>query len=218
MPLIDLSHPMEHGMTTYKGLPGPVIMDHMSRTDSRDHYAPGTEFHIGRIEMVANTGTYIDAPFHRLPQGVDIAALPLSSLANLPVTLLRRAHNAPRAIGPEAFADLPLGGHAVLIHTSHDRHWSTDAYFQDHPFLTRTAAELLRDQGVTLVGIDSLNIDSTTDPQRPVHTILLTAQIPIVEHLTNLAALPDTSARFFAVPAPVRAIGSFPVRAFAFTP
>lgn len=221
MPFIDLSHPIRHGMTTYRGLPAPAISDHLSREASRGHYGPGTEFHIGRIDMVANTGTYIDSPFHRYADGADLAGLPITSLADLPVTLLRRAQDAPRAIGPEAFAGLHLAGRAVLVHTGHARHWGSEAYFADHPYLTRDACALLCAAGAALVGIDSLNIDSTDDPARPAHTLLLGANIPIVEHLTGLEALPDapdSGLRFFAVPAPVEAFGSFPVRAFVIAP
>jgi len=214
---IDCSHTVEHGLVTYKGLPAPLICDYLSREESRKHYAPGTEFQIGKIEMVANTGTYLDSPFHRFPDGIDLADLPLASLANLPVTLVRLPPDAGRAVTAATFADLDLGGRAVLVQTNWSRHWRTDQYFEGHTFLTEDAAQLLRDSGAALVGIDSYNIDDTADGRRPVHTTLLRANIPIVEHMTNLAALPDEGARFFAVPVKVRAFGTFPVRAFALT-
>jgi kynurenine formamidase len=213
--LVDLSHTIEEGMETYRPLPGPVIEDHLSREASRAHYAPGTEFHIGRITMVANTGTYLDAPFHRFADGQDVAALDLAALADLEGVLVRVAGSAERAIGPEAFAGLELRDRAVLVHTGWDRHWRTEAYFSGHPFLTEAAAEHLRDAGAALVGIDSLNIDDTEDGRRPVHTALLAAGIPVVEHLTGLEQLPLSGFRFSAVPAPVRGMGTFPVRAFA---
>jgi arylformamidase len=210
--LIDLSHAIEDGLITYKGLPAPVICDFLSREDSRKHYAEGTEFHIGKIEMVANTGTYVDAPFHRYAHGKDLSELPLSSLADLPAVVVRAG---VRRIDASAFNGLDVSGTAVLVDTGWSQVWKTDAYFEGHPFLTEDAAILLRDEGATLVGIDSLNIDDTNDGRRPVHTTLLAAEIPIVEHLTNLAALPETGSRFFAVPVKVRALGTFPVRAFA---
>ncbi len=212
---VDCSHTVEHGLITYKGLPAPIICDYLSREDSRQHYAPGTEFQIGKIEMVANTGTYIDSPFHRFPDGIDLAGLPLTSLADLPVTLVRLPADAGRAVTAAAFAGLELAGRAVLVQTNWSRHWRTDQYFEGHTFLTEDAAHLLRDSGAALVGIDSYNIDDTADGRRPVHTALLGANIPIVEHMTNLAALPDQGGRFFAVPVKVRAFGTFPVRAFA---
>jgi kynurenine formamidase len=220
MRFFDLAHPVVHGMTTCPGLPGPVVDAHLSREASRAHYGPGTEFHIGRIAMIGNTGTYIDAPFHRHADGADLAALPLERTANLPVALVRRAPGAPRAIGPEAFAGLSLAGRAVLVQTGHARHWGGEAYFHDLPYLTREAAELLCAAGAALAGIDAMNIDSTADPARPVHTLLLGAGVPIVENLTGLDALPGEcpELRFFAVPAPVRALGSLPVRAFALAP
>lgn len=219
----DLSHTIEHGMLTYPGLPAPRISDHVDRAASRQHYAPGTEFHIGKIEMIANTGTYVDAPFHRHAHGADVAALPLASLADLDGVVICVAAGArpddnragDRAIGAAAFRGMALAGKAVLVHTGWSRHWRTEQYLHDHPFLTEDAAAHLVDAGAALVGIDSLNIDDTADLRRPVHSVLLGAGIPIVEHLTGLHALPDAGFRFFAVPAPVRGLGSFPVRAFA---
>jgi len=212
--LVDLSHPIENGMITYTGLPGPNITDHLSRKASRGHYAPGTTFQIGKIEMVANTGTYIDAPFHRYADGKDLAQFDIGSVANLDGVLFQ-ADTGTRAITPNLFKSRDVGGKAVLIHTGWDRHWSTAQYFEDHPFLTRESAAYLKSAGAALVGIDSLNIDDNTDGKRPAHTILLGAEIPIVEHMCNLGSLPAVGFKFFAVPAPVKGMGSFPVRAFA---
>ena len=210
--LIDLSHTVEDGLITYKGLPAPIICDFLSRKESRKHYAEGTEFHIGKIEMVANTGTYVDSPFHRYADGKDLSELPLSALADLPTVMVRPGD---RRIDASAFEGLDVSGRAVLVDTGWSKHWKTDAYFEGHPFLTEDAAILLRDRGARLVGIDSLNIDDTNDGRRPVHSTLLAADIPIVEHLTNLAAMPERESRFFAVPVKVKAFGTFPVRAFA---
>jgi arylformamidase len=212
---IDLSHPIEEGMVTYRGLPPPVICDHLSRTESRDHYSEGTEFHIGKITMVANTGTYIDSPFHRFAEGADIATLDLRSLAGLDGVVVRVAGMAGREIGPEAFTAQEMSGKAVLVRTGWDTHWRTDRYFEGHPYLSAAAAEYLRDSSAALVGIDSLNIDDTRGGERPVHTILLGAGIPIVEHLCGLEQLPLSGFKFSAVPAMVRGLGSFPVRAYA---
>jgi kynurenine formamidase len=215
MPLVDLSHTVEHGMTTYPGLPAPIICDYLSREASRAHYAPGVEFQIGKIEMVANTGTYIDAPFHRYLDGHDLAQLPLESLADLDAVVVRVPPDSGRAIGRAAFETRDLGAKAVLVQTGWDIHWRTDRYLSGHPFLTGDAAEYLLSQRVALVGIDSLNIDDTADPARPVHSTLLAAGIPIVEHMCNLSRLPERDFRFFAVPAKVAGFGSWPVRAFA---
>jgi arylformamidase len=212
--LIDLSHTVEHGMVTYKGLPAPVICDFLSREASRAHYAPGTEFHIGKIEMVANTGTYLDSPFHRYADGMDLSQLPLERVANLE-TVVVRLPTGRRDIGRECFDRLHVAGKAVLVATGWDRHWRTDQYFEGHPFLTAAAALWLREAGAALVGIDSLNIDDTADLTRPVHSTLLGAGIPIVEHLCGLSSLTDADTRFFAVPVKVKAFGTFPVRAFA---
>ena len=214
MSFADLSHVIEHGMTTYPGLPGPLICDFLSREASRARYAPGVEFQIGKIEMVANTGTYLDAPFHRYPGGIDIAGLPLASLARLEAIVVR-ARGAGRAIGPEAFAGRDVAGRAVLVRTGWDVHWGTSAYLSGHPFLTDAAAESLVKGGAALVGIDSLNIDDIDDGARPVHSRLLSAGIPIVEHLCEMGSLPDEGFRFSAVPAKVAGMGSWPVRAFA---
>jgi kynurenine formamidase len=212
--IIDLSHVIENGMITYAGLPGPVISDHMGRKESRSHYTEGTSFQIGKIEMVANTGTYIDAPFHRYTQGIDLSGLKMTSIANLDGVVFR-VDQRLRAIGKDVFAGGHIKGKAVLVHTGWDRNWRTDAYFENHPFLTRDAVEFLKSAGAALVGIDSLNIDDTADGTRPAHTILLRAGIPIVEHMSNLDALPESGFKFFAVPAPIKGLGSFPVRAFA---
>ncbi len=210
--LIDLSHTVEHGLITYKGLPAPVICDFLSREDSRKIYAPGTEFHIGKIEMVANTGTYVDSPFHRYSDGADLSELRLESLANLEGVVVR---TSGRAIGRAALGDADLKGKAILIHTGWDRHWATAQYFEGHPFLTAEAAQYIADAGAAMAGVDSLNIDNTADWARPAHSILLGAGIPIAEHLCNLQALPADGFRFFAAPVKVKRFGTFPVRAFA---
>ena len=215
--LIDVSHTVEDGMITYKGLPAPTICDYLSREASRARYAEGTEFQIGKIEMVSNTGTYIDSPFHRYAHGADLSELKLESLADLDCVVVRATQRRNRAIDRLPIEVATLKGKALLIHTGWDAHWRTDAYFEGHPYLTEELAEQLVDAGVTLVGIDSFNIDSTDDGTRPVHSALLGAGIPIVEHLCGLAALPDRGARFFAVPVKVKGMGTFPVRAFART-
>jgi arylformamidase len=216
--LVDLSHTVEHGLVTYRGLPAPVVCDFLSREASRAVYAPGTEFHIGRIDMVANTGTYVDAPFHRFAAGKDLADLPLTSLAELPAVVLRPDLGAGRAIDARALGHPDVAGRAVLVHTGWCRHWATDRYFEGHPHLTADAARWLRDHGAVLVGIDSLNVDGTDDGERPVHTILLGADIPVCEHLCGLDPLPAAGFRFSAVPVKVRAFGTFPVRAYAAVP
>jgi arylformamidase len=213
--LIDLSHTVEDGMVTYKGLPPPQISDHLSREQSRANYAEGTEFHIGRINMVANTGTYLDAPSHRFADGRDLSELDLLSLADRDAIVVDATDPAIRAIARRSFEGLPLQGKAVLVRTGWDAHWRTNRYFEGHPFLTADAAAFLRDAGVTLVGIDSFNIDDTADKHRPVHTILLAAGIPIVEHLRGLGQLPASGFRFSAVPVKVKGMGTFPVRAYA---
>jgi kynurenine formamidase len=210
--LVDLSHPIEDGMTTYKGLPGPQICDYWTREHSAQFYDDGASFQIGRIDMVANTGTYLDAPFHRYADGADLADLKLEQLAALPGLVVRAGG---RPVDAAAFEGLNLAGKAVLVHTGWDRHWRTEAYFTGHPFLTEAAARLLAAAGARLVGIDSHNIDDTAGRARPVHTILLGAGIPICEHLTNLGALPDQDFAFTAVPPKIAGMGTFPVRAFA---
>jgi kynurenine formamidase len=213
--LIDLSHTIEHGMMTYKGLPGPVISDHLSREASRTRYAAGTEFQIGKIEMVANTGTYIDSPFHRYAEGKDLAALPLESIANLDGIIIRWNLSNGRAVDAASFKSLVLKGKAVLIQTGWDKHWRTEQYFDGHPYLPEATVKALLHGGTALVGIDSFNIDDIAGGARPAHSLLLGANIPIVEHLCNLQQLPDTGFKFFAVPVKVKNFGSFPVRAFA---
>lgn len=212
--LVDLSHVVADGLVTYPGLPPPVVGEHLSRADSRAHYAPGTEFQIGRIELVANTGTYVDAPSHRFEGAADVAALPLQALADLPGRVIRAA-DAGRRLGTALLPPDDLAGCAVLFHTGWSRHFGTPRYGEGHPFLDAALARALVARGAALVGIDSLNVDDTGDPTRPAHTALLAAGIPIVEHLTGLEALPARDFRFYAVPAKVRGLGSFPVRAFA---
>lgn len=205
MTLIDLSHTIRHGLVTYPGLPAPVVSDHLSREASKANYAPGTTFHIARVEMVANTGTYIDAPSHRWEGAPDIASLPLERLADLEAIVVDGV-----AAPTESFR-----GCAVLFRTGWSRHFGTPAYGEGHPFLTLETAERLIAGGAALVGIDSLNIDDTRNRARPVHTRLLEARIPIVEHLTALDQLPRRGFRLFAVPAKFAGMDSFPVRAFA---
>jgi kynurenine formamidase len=213
MPFLDLSHTIEHGMTTHPGLPGPLICDFLSREASRGRYAPGVEFQIGKIEMVANTGTYVDSPFHRYADGRDLSALPLESLAGLEAVLVEGARSGP--VGRDAFSGRDVRGKAVLVRTGWDAHWGTPAYLANNPFLTAEAAAYLVAHGAALVGIDSVNIDDLGDLARPVHSALLGAEIPIVEHLCGLGPLPAEGFRFTAVPPKVAGFGTWPVRAFA---
>jgi kynurenine formamidase len=201
-------------MITYKGLPAPIICDFLSREESRKHYAEGTEFNIGKIEMVANTGTYVDSPFHRFADGMDLSELPLESLVDLEGIVVH-ARPSGRAISAEAFDGLVLNGKAVLVHTDWSQHWRTNQYFEGHPFLTKDAAEFLVGARAAFVGIDTYNIDDITDGMRPAHTILLGNRIPICEHMCGLENLPDEGFRFHAAPVKVRAFGTFPVRAYA---
>ena len=212
--LIDVSHTVEHGMVTYRGFPAPLICDWMSRDASRSRYAHGTEFQIGKIEMIANTGTYIDSPFHRYENGKDLSELPLESIAELDCVVVRMDESHTTAIDEIHLSADRVRGRAVLFQTGWDRHWRTDAYFDGHPYLTERLAEWLVKAGVALVGIDSLNIDSTATGERPVHTVLLGHDIPIVEHMCGLRDVPAEGTRFFAVPVKVKGFGTFPVRAF----
>jgi arylformamidase len=216
--LIDLSHEVEDGMITYKGLPAPVISDFLSRERSRATYAEGTEFHIGKIEMVANTGTYLDAPSHRFADGADLSGLALESVAELDAVLIDVSGRQRRNVSRGDFGTTDLRGKAVLVRTGWDAFWRTDRYHEGHPFLTEDAAVLLKESGARLVGIDSFNIDDTADKRRPVHTILLRAGIPVVEHLCGLGELPESGFRFSAVPVKVMGMGTFPVRAYASLP
>lgn len=213
--LVDLSHTIDPGMVTYKGLPAPLICDYLSREASRKLYVSGTEFQIGKIEMVGNTGTYLDSPFHRFATGKDLGQLSLGNLANLPCVVAHLDPTAGRSIGEMPFAPSDVRGCAVLIHTGWARHWRTNQYFEAHPHLTGPLAQWLVEAGAVLVGIDSYNIDCTDDGHRPVHTTLLGTDIPIVEHLCGLEALPRVGGRFFAVPPKITGFGTFPVRAYA---
>lgn len=213
---IDLSHTVEHGMVTYKGLPAPIICDYLSREESKKIYDGEVEFQIGKIEMVANTGTYIDSPFHRYAHGNDLSDLRIENLADLRAVLIRIPYSISLEINTSHLVNQTIyPGDAVLFHTGWDIHWRTDTYFENHPFLTSEAAEYLKEKKVKLVGIDSHNIDDTTYKSRPVHTILLGANILIAEHLCNLHLVPDDDFTFTAVPPKVKGVGTFPVRAFA---
>src|ERR1700722_19895042 len=214
-PLIDLSHTIENGLITYKGLPAPVICDYLSREDSKKFYAEGTSFQIGKIEMVSNTGTYIDCPFHRYENGNDLNDTPLEHFAELKGLIIRKPYQENIVIDAELFRDLDLEGKALLIQTGWDKHWNTEKYYNNHPFLTGDAAMLLKEKKVRLVGIDSHNIDDTRTSSRSVHTILLGSGILIVEHLCNLSAIPDENFIFNAIPPKFKGVGTFPVRAMA---
>ena len=212
---IDLSHTIEHGLITYKGLPAPIICDFLSRDNSKQHYADGTTFQIGKIEMVTNTGTYIDCPFHRFENGKDLSEVGLEAFADLDAVVISIPHTTSLEITEVHFENQNIHNKAVLIHTGWDAYWNTDTYYENHPYLTEKAAQYLRDSGVVLVGIDSHNIDSTFGKTRPVHTTLLAAEILIVEHLCNLNQLPQSGFLFSAVPPKFKGVGTFPVRAMA---
>jgi len=212
---VDLSHVIENGTVSHRGLPGPIICDYLSREASRARYAPGTEFHIAKIEMVANTGTYVDCPFHRFADGADFSQIGVEQFADIDAVVVRAEQRDSPAVGAEYFRGLEIRNRAVLVHTGWDRHWNTQAYLGEHPFLTEDAANYLRDCGVKLVGIDSMNIDDTRGNARPVHSALLGAGILIAEHLCNLSAVPDDGFAFSAVPPRFKGVGTFPVRAMA---
>jgi len=211
---IDLSHDITAAMNTYPGLPVPIIEDHLSREAAEAIYSPGTTFQIGLVTMCTNTGTYLDVPFHRFADGHDLTGLELERVAAVPAVCLDR--RGQRAIDLSADELSGLGGHAVLVHTGHAVLWGTDAYFVDHPYLTEQAANELVKADVACVGVDSLNIDCTDGGERPVHTVLLGSEIPIVEHLVNLERLPESGFTFTAVPPKIEGAGTFTVRAFAF--
>ena len=213
--LVDLSHVIEEGMTTYKGLPGPVMCDFWTREGTAASYDDGSTFQIGRIDMVANTGTYVDSPFHRYADGKDLSELPLGSIADMPGIVLRRPYEQGLATDASDFSGLDVRGKAVLVHTGWDRHWRTEGYFGEHPYLTGGAADWLAENGALMVGIDSCNIDNMHVRARPVHTRLLGADIPVCEHMTGLGRLPDSGFRFTAAPPKVKGMGTFPVRAYA---
>jgi arylformamidase len=213
--IVDLSHVITEGMVTYKGLPGPHVCDFISREQSAANYDDGSTFQIGRIEMVANTGTYVDVPSHRFADGKDLSEVGIEALAHLPAIVVRQPFESGLAVDVAAFDGLDVSGCAVLVATGWDRHWGSDAYYQDHAFVTAAAAELLIRAGAVLVGVDSHNIDDTRVRTRPVHTALLGAGIPICEHMTNLGSLPDSGFRFCAAPPKVKGMGTFPVRAYA---
>jgi len=213
--LIELSHAIRDGLVTYPGLPAPVITDHLSFADSHSVYAPGTEFQIGRITMVANTGTYVDTPAHRYPHGRDLSKVELGHLVDLAGVVVDVRGGRERAIGPEVFLPYDVTGRAVLVLTGWARHFGTPAYLSGHPFLTGAAAAALARAGAALVGIDSLNIDDISGGERPAHSTLLAAGIPICEHLTGLEQLPTMGFRFSAAPPRIEGMGTFPVRAWA---
>ncbi|HEY2281822.1 MAG TPA: cyclase family protein [Streptosporangiaceae bacterium] len=217
--IVDLSHPIYDGLITYPGLPGPELAPYLTREQSREQYAPGTEFQIDTVTMIGNTGTYLDSPFHRYPDGLDLAALPLESCAEVPAVLARVAGSGSRAVDVGALAALDVSGRAVLLHTGGDTDWGRAAYATDAPYLTEAGARWLAEHGARLVGIDSVNVDDLDNGgHRPAHSILLRAGIPVVEHLTGLGQLPPTGFWFTAAPIPVAGFGTFPVRAYAKIP
>ena len=213
--IIDLSHVITDGMVTYKGLPGPHICDFLSREQSAANYDDGSTFQIGRIDMVANTGTYVDVPSHRFADGKDLSEMGVEAFANLPGIVVRKPFESGLAVDVDVFEGLEVEGKAVLVATGWDRNWGSEAYYSDHSFLTPEAAEYLIANGAALVGIDSHNIDDTRVRTRPVHTALLGAGIPVCEHMTGLGALPDSGFKFAAAPPKVKGMGTFPVRAYA---
>ena len=214
MRLVDLSHTVHDGLVTYKGLPPPLICDFVSREASKAIYADGTTFQIGTIELCSNTGTYLDSPWHRYADGKDLSELDLASVAHLDGVKVT-VDPARTVIDADAFDGIDVADRAVLVQTDWSRNWNTEAYYEGHPFLTEAAAMRLRDGGARLVGIDTYNIDDVSGGERPVHTTLLGAEVLIVEHMTNLADVPEVGFRFYAVPVKVRGMGTFPVRAFA---
>ena len=216
--LVELSHVIRAGMITYPGLPEPEITPYLTREASRQHYAAGTEFAIDRLTMVGNTGTYLDAPYHRYPGGADLSGVPLARTADLPTVVVRVTDAPQPGVDVGALAAVDVRGMAVLLHTGDDTRFGSPGYAEGRHFLTRAGAAWLADHEAALVGIDALNIDDTADGERPGHSLLLAAGIPVVEHLTGLGQLPPTGALFTATPLRVEGMGTIPVRAFARLP
>jgi len=214
MRFVEVSHTIEAGMKTYPGLPEPrveVLLDHES---SRARYDGQAEFLIASLHLCGNTGTYVDSPLHRHRNGADLAGLSLDRLAHVPAVVVNAPSGLDRGIAAEAFHDVDVRDHAVLVHTEWSRYWRTPRYFEPNPFLTRGACEYLAGEGARFVGIDSLNIDDIEDLSRPAHTILLGAGIPVCEHMTNLAAAPRKGSWLHAVPIAWKGGATFPVRAY----
>jgi arylformamidase len=189
----------------------------LDHEQSRPHYQGEAEFYISKLELVGNTGTYIDSPFHRHREGSDLSEVPLEAVSGVPGIVLQGTVGADRAVSLEA-EEARLAGGAVLIRTGWDARWGTDAYWEPGPYISPDALELLLRARPRLVGVDFWNVDDTSDPSRQVHTRLLAEDILIVEHLCNLGALPPSGFTFFAVPPRIVSGASFPVRAFAVVP
>jgi kynurenine formamidase len=206
------------GMITYPGLPGPSITPFLTREASRARYAPGTEFAIEQNTLVGNTGTYLDSPYHRFATGPDLAAIPLARTADLPAVVIRVTGAPQPGTGVGALAAAAVRGKAVLLHTGDATRFGTPEYARDAHFLTRAGATWLASHDAALVGIDAINMDDLTDGERPAHTLLLAAGVPVVEHLTGLDQLPPSGASFTAVPLRIQGLGTVPVRAFARLP
>jgi len=212
---IDLSHTIEDGLISYKGLPAPIICDYISREASKQFYDGDTSFHIDKIEMVGNTGTYIDCPLHRYAHGKGFTEIELAALADLEGIKIIVSYQKQLAVTISDVEKYNVKGKAVLLQTNWSEHWNTERYYENHPFLTEKAAIYLRDNGAKLVGIDSHNMDDTRTRSRPAHSILLGADILVVEHLCNLDKIPERGFLFSAVPPKVKGMGTFPVRAMA---
>ena len=211
---IELSLTLEDGMMAYPGLPRPKIGAFLDHEASRSRYNDQAEFYLGRVEMVCNLGTYLDSPFHRYPDGLDLSQIPLESVAGLSGIVLDGVVSLNRSVTVQADSS-ELDGKAVLIQTGWDKRWDTDLYWEPGPFLSEESIDLLIRSRVKLVGVDFWNADDTMDPSRPAHTRLLASDILIVEHLCNLSVLPRTDFKFYAVPLRIVRGASFPVRAFA---
>jgi len=215
MELIDLSHTIFDGLKTIKGVPGPIICDFWERESTRKNYSDGSTFQMGKIEMISNTGTYMDCPFHRYADGHDLSGLPLANCVNLPTLIIDAPHENGLAVDVSFFKNLDVHKKAILVRTGWSAFFNTEKYVTNHPFLTEDAAIFLKENGATLVGIDSHNIDDTRTTRRPVHTILLRENILIVEHLTNMATIAENKKIYFsAVPPKIIGMGTFPVRAY----
>jgi len=216
--IVDLSHPIDDGVSMFPGHPQPAVEEFLSREASERNYAPGTSFVIHRYSFLGNSGTYLDSPFHRFADGDDLGTLDLARTVDLPGVVIDARKQVERgnlAVGAAEIGELDVGGKTVLIATGWDRRWPSPAYLERKPYLTGGGAGALRDRGAILVGLDTWNIDDVADRGRPAHSVLLRAGIPIVENLRGLDSLPLSGYRFFAAPLPFRGGSAIPVRAFA---
>ncbi|MFQ5947020.1 MAG: cyclase family protein, partial [Anaerolineae bacterium] len=203
MTLVDISLPIEPGMVFCEGDPTVQISPYLQM-------ARGDAANVSLLSLGSHTGTHLDAPAHFLDGAPTVDELPLETLVG--PTLLASV-GAKELISQRDLELLPLQGHTrLLLKTRNSALWALGRFTRDYVALDLEGACYLVEQGIRLVGIDYLSLETYEAPGHPVHRLLLGAGVIILEGL-NLTGVDSGVFELLCLPLPARGIDGAPCRA-----